>query len=349
MFSENKKEFPFFLPFGPVKLPAQSWKSGGPPPTSPLHPFGQFRPIYPKSTIVPLNTSQVHSSSLKFSGRSPFHPDSAQPASPFRPTRSAPARQPGSPKPIWARRHGHGVPGRETRTAPPPAFPGIRAKNDKSCDPLYVRARPANPSSPTPHRLASCVAPPAPGRVGKCRRRLIRCPVVRRAKPRPPRASRGRAEHSRPLPIAGDPPEHLSPRKIKSVSLLTAAGQIAAAPPLPRRRWGPLRDHLDLLFIFLTYPSTWQPRTSAPPPPSVVAPLFARRQRKGMTPTVLHPAPWCFLLSYILFLCLVSFPENSLNSLDSFIQIQSKLFFRSNHELYQFCEHYCMCLADLLY
>jgi hypothetical protein len=38
-----------------------------------------------------------------------------------RPTRSAPARQPGPPKPIRARRHGHGVPGQETRTAPPPA------------------------------------------------------------------------------------------------------------------------------------------------------------------------------------------------------------------------------------
>jgi hypothetical protein len=47
--------------------------------------------------------------------------------------------------------------------------------------------------------------------------------------------------------------------------------------------------------FFLTYPSTWQPRTPAPPPPS--APLFARGQRKGMTPTILHLTPCCFLLS----------------------------------------------------
>jgi hypothetical protein len=58
MFSENKKEFPFSLPFSA---------------------HSRFRPIYPKSSAAPLASSRGRSTTLRFSGLGPAWPKPLQP------------------------------------------------------------------------------------------------------------------------------------------------------------------------------------------------------------------------------------------------------------------------------
>jgi hypothetical protein len=74
------------------------------------------------------------------------------------PTRSAPAQQPGPPKPIRARRHGHGVPGQETWTALPP---GAWAPRTPTPCLLLSSARAACALQPPQPRASPCCAPRA--------------------------------------------------------------------------------------------------------------------------------------------------------------------------------------------
>jgi hypothetical protein len=134
--------------------------------------LGHFWPIYSKSTSAPLSSSPVHSSSLKFSGRSPFHPALLQPnpsaLSTVDPVRSGPAARPAeahlSPGPWpWRAR-----PGVMHRPPPPwrarPGHLGARAPI-KVTHPSYPRTlvAPRSTRAAAGHGVAPLAgAPPSP-------------------------------------------------------------------------------------------------------------------------------------------------------------------------------------------
>jgi hypothetical protein len=259
--------------------------------------------------------------------------------------KSAPTQPPGPPKPIWAQRHGHGVQGRETRTAPPPAFLGGCAVHDKSFALFSHAAEPPTcPSSPAPH-----LTPPLhSAAAGATNRR----PPLELAHGSTRERSRGRLEVcDAELHVCRSflsPPQHRSTTfavKPSSPAKHTADDHLAVSPP---PRWARPWVALGLLHPLHRSPEPKATRSAG---------VLTGHGRRPPLSIWLKVEEEEALLAYrslgdpiilCLVLCLRSFTLETLDLLDPYKQVQTESFCRSNPDFRSIHEHCFLCLGFLV-
>jgi hypothetical protein len=199
-----------------------------------------------------------------------------------------PARQPGPLKPIRAWRHGHGVPGQETWTAPPPGAWAPRTPTPRL---LLSSARAACALQPPQLRTSPCCAPRAEAvrRQGLQDRR--RPSSIRRPRSRPGEAEAAMESATTSCSCGASSPRRMLPGTPPLASWTRAVRRppLCEIPPLPSSSHPGEHSYLFPVTSSLYSPtrsSSWMAealaigatRAAAPPPP--VAPVRPGMRKK---------------------------------------------------------------------